>query len=432
MKEKIQGLLKDRNKILLLVPIIAGIVLIFVFFSLNTKDGSGKQDGGQSVRFEPESKEDMSVRDKVSAYDKDRREEQRNNYQLRGSEFYRNLRDRDREEYEREAAEKMQEGIGARYEDMFEDDSAESGRPYPRTALAEEISRSLEEAEKRGEVNRMLDEYVKQNRLSEEEAEILKRNKELNRKLGIADEEEEKDTVNPEVAGAVDTVPAADVHEGVFLVDSAGNRSRRPKGTDNTRSNLIRACVHGSQTIYSGTAVRLRLLEPIVLDGHEIPRNTIFYGTAGAGGSRLRVTVENIRIGSYITPVSYIIYDNDAMEGLNVPNNVKAEAKRRIASRTVSSINLPLSSIGTLTSEITSAVNAVTSATRNVLQTQLNVIKVEMKANYQIYIKEESREEKEAREKSERASMQEYIKSLEPQKTNSLKDLVRMLEEEES
>ena len=217
------------------------------------------------------------------------------------------------------------------------------------------------------------------------------------------------------------------IEEKPFLIDASGKRQRRIKDVPDIRPNLIRACVHGNQTLLSGGTVRLRLLESIIVNGQEIPKNTIFYGTAGGGGTRLRITVENIRIGSYLTPVSYIIYDNDAIEGLNIPNNLKAKAKKQAEQSLTSGIRLPLSSIGTITAEITSAINAVSQTTRQIIQSYLNLIRIDLKANYQLYIHEETKNERKAREQKEKEALRIYMKELEPKQENSLQTILDQL-----
>ncbi len=65
-------------------------------------------------------------------------------------------------------------------------------------------------------------------------------------------------------------------------------------------------------------------------------------------------------------PVSVVVFDNDAMEGLNLPNNLKASAAKRMEQGLVQNIDMPLSSIGTMASEVTSVVNATTQVAKQI------------------------------------------------------------------
>lgn len=442
MNEKIQQWIKGNNKLLMLIPLLMGAFLFLLFFLFSKEKKEEKKEKEAVTKFEPMSEEDTSVKDKITAYDRDKREEERKrNLQLRGMDFYKNMRDREQEDYERYAVEKMQRGVGNSF---YEDDYSPSGNnPYydeiedggnnPRCSrsrrYSDRIAKNLEDTERayqQQEIEDVIDEYVRRGEIKREQAEEIKKSKELYTQLGILPPEEKKASVpEPEPSSGASSEPSTE--EKPFIIDESGKRQRRMKDVPDIRPNLIRACVHGNQTLISGGTVRLRLLESIVLNGQEIPKNTIFYGTAGGGGTRLRITVENIRIGSYITPVSYIIYDNDAIEGLNIPNNLKAKAKKQAEQSLTSGIRLPLSSIGTITAEITSAINAVSQTTRQIIQSYLNLIRIDLKANYQLYIHEETKDERKAREQKEKEALRIYMKELEPKQENSLQTILDQL-----
>ena len=442
MNEKIQQWIKGNNKLLMLIPLLMGAFLFLLFFLFSKEKKEEKKEKEAVTKFEPMSEEDTSVKDKITAYDRDKREEERKrNLQLRGMDFYKNMRDREQEDYERYAVEKMQRGVGNSF---YEDDYSPSGNnPYydeiedggnnPRCSrsrrYSDRIAKNLEDTERayqQQEIEDVIDEYVRRGEIKREQAEEIKKSKELYTQLGILPPEEKKASVpEPEPSSGASSEPSTE--EKPFIIDESGKRQRRMKDVPDIRPNLIRACVHGNQTLISGGTVRLRLLESIVLNGQEIPKNTIFYGTAGGGGTRLRITVENIRIGSYITPVSYIIYDNDAIEGLNIPNNLKAKAKKQAEQSLTSGIRLPLSSIGTITAEITSAINAVSQTTRQIIQSYLNLIRIDLKANYQLYIHEETKDERKAREQKEKEALRIYMKELEPKQENTLQTVLDQL-----
>lgn len=444
MNEKIQQWIKGNNKLLMLIPLLMGAFLFLLFFLFSREKKEESKEKETVSKFEPMSEEDTSVKDKITAYDRDKKEEERRrNLQLRGMDFYKNMRDREQEDYERYAVEKMQRGVGnSFYENDYTSDDESGNNPYydeienggnnPRCSrrYSDRIAKNLEDTERayqQQEIEDVIDEYVRRGEIKREQAEEIKKNKELYTQLGILPPEEKPASTSvpepePELEASSDPI-----EEKPFLIDASGKRQRRIKDVPDIRPNLIRACVHGNQTLLSGGTVRLRLLESIIVNGQEIPKNTIFYGTAGGGGTRLRITVENIRIGSYITSVSYIIYDNDAIEGLNIPNNLKAKAKKQAEQSLTSGIRLPLSSIGTITAEITSAINAVSQTTRQIIQSYLNLIRIDLKANYQLYIHEETKNERKAREQKEKEALRIYMKELEPKQENSLQTILDQL-----
>jgi Conjugative transposon, TraM len=88
--------------------------------------------------------------------------------------------------------------------------------------------------------------------------------------------------------------------------------------------SLIRAVVHGSQTIKNGSLVKLRILEDVQLAGMLVPKNTIVYGQAtGSSSERLNINIFSISVNNTIEEVKWAVYDLDGNEGINVPSNGK-------------------------------------------------------------------------------------------------------------
>lgn len=226
-------------------------------------------------------------------------------------------------------------------------------------------------------------------------------------------EEEVKEVVQP---------VSEDTVQSRFIVEN-GKRKRRSQFSIPKKTNLIKAAIYGDQTIVSGSAVKMRLLEPLLVGGIEIPANTIFYGNASVGSSRLKISVENIRYGKYISPVSFTVFDSDAIEGLNLPNNMKAEAARRMEQGLLQGVQLPISSIGTLTSEVTSAITATTQVAKQILNQSLAQVKVHLKANYMMYIKEETEEDRQKRE-AEEAEIERMLKEMQIQQNAPVKRIL--------
>ena len=214
-----------------------------------------------------------------------------------------------------------------------------------------------------------------------------------------------------------------------IYVAENGKRMRKQQTAVPVSSNLFKACIHGDQTVVTGSTVRMRLLEDVTVAGMKIPVNTLFYGVATLGASRLDVVVSSLKVGDNINPVSFVIYDNDAMEGLNLPNNLKASAAKRMEQGLVQNIDMPLSSIGTMASEVTSVVSATTQIAKQILNMSLSQVKVHLKANYQMYIQEETKESKLKRQavQAELQRLYEEMAQQEPAKSHPLQTLIDKL-----
>ena len=282
------------------------------------------------------------------------------------------------------------------------------------SAFSDKMRQQLNDIEDQETFNQIVKEAKKEERIRKE----LEENARFRDEASGKDIEKSQENIFPKVNDSVPKVEKAS--KPTFIVEN-GKRRRRSQFTIDQKVNLIKAAIYGDQTIVSGSAVRMRLLEPLWVGGVEIPANTIFYGNASVGSTRLKITVENIRYGKYISPVAFTIYDSDAIEGLNLPNNMKAEAARKMEQGLLQGVQLPISSIGTVTSEVT----------RQILNQSLSQVKVHLKANYNMYIKEETNEDRKKREEEEaeieRLYREMQMQQNEPKKKNPLTQLIEAL-----
>ena len=81
--------------------------------------------------------------------------------------------------------------------------------------------------------------------------------------------------------------------------------------------------------------------------------------------------------------------------------------------------------------EVTSAITATTQVTRQILNQSLSQVKVHLKANYNMYIKEETNEDRKKREEEEaeieRLYREMQMQQNEPKKKNPLTQLIEAL-----
>lgn len=425
----LKQILKDKNKLLMLVPLVLAVLFTIVFFKQNKTSEKTNTEKNQAF-FEPTAEGDKKLTDKIEAYRLEEEEANRKKRELeqskvRGSDFYFNMQ-KDDDDKMKARIEKLQtdpySGVTSEYR--------EKGEKPSNTRLANKMRQQLDDIEDQETFDQIVTEAQKEERIRKE----LQRNAEFRDNLRkkyvaqAAGKKEEQKDITPKVE-VKDTVDA-NKPEPIFLVEN-GKRKRRSQFTPPQKVNLVKAAIYGDQVIVSGSSVRMRLLEPLLIAGTTIPANTLFYGQASVGASRLKIAVDNLKYGKYISPVSFTIYDSDAAEGLNLPNNLKAEAARRLEQGLLQGVQLPISSIGTVTSEVTSAITATTQVAKQIINQSLSQVKVHLKANYNLYIKEETKEDKQKREEEdaeiERLYQQMLMQQNEPQKVNPLTKLIETL-----
>lgn len=412
---KTDNFLKDKNKLLMIIPIVLGGLFLYVFFVHDTssKEVAENEKERQSVLLEPDSEAKDKALNKIEAYKQDEREEKEkqrimDESQVRGSDFYFDLQNRN-EKYDQATLEKIRKMRRDPYSDVMGEYGSSDSH------LSEQLEKQLASIEDEEELKEIIREARKNAEIRKElEQNNVYRQKIYKRIIGY--DQEKKKTENPTKPKPGSAMDSLVSNQPIYIAEN-GKRTRRQQASMPSSNTLFKACIHGDQTVVTGSTVRMRMLEDAVVCGMKIPANTLFYGVATLGANRLEVVVNNLKVGNTISPVSFVIFDNDAMEGLNLPNNMKAQAAKRMQQGLVQNIDMPLASIGTMTSEITSAVNATTQIAKQILNMKLSQVKVHLKSNYQMYIQEETKESK-LKRKAVQEELQRLYAELEENKNN--------------
>lgn len=412
---KTNNFLKDKNKLLMIIPIVLGGLFLYVFFVHDTssKEVAENEKEKQSVLLEPDSEAKDKALNKIEAYKQDEREEKEkqrimDESQVRGSDFYFDLQNRN-EKYDQATLEKIRKMRRDPYSDVMGEYGSSDSH------LSEQLEKQLASIEDEEELKEIIREARKNAEIRKElEQNNVYRQKIYKRIIGYDQEKKKAENpTKPKPGSAMDSLVS---NQPIYIAEN-GKRTRRQQASMPSSNTLFKACIHGDQTVVTGSTVRMRMLEDAVVCGMKIPANTLFYGVATLGANRLEVVVNNLKVGNTISPVSFVIFDNDAMEGLNLPNNMKAQAAKRMQQGLVQNIDMPLASIGTMTSEITSAVNATTQIAKQILNMKLSQVKVHLKSNYQMYIQEETKESK-LKRKAVQEELQRLYAELEENKNN--------------
>lgn len=95
--------------------------------------------------------------------------------------------------------------------------------------------------------------------------------------------------------------------------------------------NTIAACVHGTQTVTDGQALRIRLLEPMRVGGRLVPKGTVITGLTRLQGERMEVEIEAVSHNGNVLPVELEVYSTDGQKGILVPNSLENDAVKEIA-----------------------------------------------------------------------------------------------------
>lgn len=176
-----------------------------------------------------------------------------------------------------------------------------------------------------------------------------------------------------------------------FIAGFAGERNRNfntPVGkTLNSDRNTIPACVHGTQTVSDGQALRIRLLEPMVVDDRFIPKGTVLVGGTRIQGERLDIVINAVEYKGSVIPVELEVYDADGQQGILVPNSMEYDAAREIAANMGTSMGSSINISTDAGAQIASDVGkGVIQGVSQYISKKMQTVKITLKAGHRLLL----------------------------------------------
>lgn len=169
-----------------------------------------------------------------------------------------------------------------------------------------------------------------------------------------------------------------DERNGFYSLDDGGADA-------SAEITAIPAVIHETQTLVNGATVKLRLTKDVYINGSLIPSGMFVFGEAALNGDRLTVEVSSIRSGNALFPVKLKVFDMDGMEGVNIPGAISRDAAKQSGDRTIQGLGMT-----TLDPSLAAqAASAGIELTRNLLSRKVKLIKVQVKAGYQVLLRDE-------------------------------------------
>lgn len=158
-----------------------------------------------------------------------------------------------------------------------------------------------------------------------------------------------------------------------------------------SRRNAIRAYVHSDQVVMAGSTLKMRLGEDCLTDdGRRVRKDSPVYGEVRKiDGERVIVEIRIVNVGGNILPFKKEVYSSDAMEGIYVPGNAKAEINKDATAGAVDGTNPQITGGLDMGSQlIAGGVNSVVNATKQAASKNIKKVKVTIKTNYAVFLME--------------------------------------------
>ena len=141
----------------------------------------------------------------------------------------------------------------------------------------------------------------------------------------------------------------------------------------------IKAVINTSQTVQTGSIVKLRLTQDMYVGGVRVPANSFIYGPCAINGERVDIQLTNAIVDGQIYPIDLSVYDgSDGLAGLYVPGAITRDVLKQNMSQGVSGVNL-----ATLDPSLgAQAMAAGIETAKNLLSQKIRIVKVTLTAGH--------------------------------------------------
>ena len=263
------------------------------------------------------------------------------------------------------------------------------------TSREEELLRRIKELEKRQNMEPSQEQSLEEKMaLMEKSYELAARyNGKQTPSVTPTDDRKDRTSVKPvkRIRQEVVSSLAQPVSDGDFIAGTSEERStgfHTPVGrTPVSDRNTIAACVHGTQTVSDGQALRVRLLEAMAVDDRLIPKGRVLTGRTRIQGERMDVVITNVEYQGTVIPVELEVYDADGQQGILVPNSLEYDAVREIAAGMGGSMGSSISISTDAGAQIASDLGkGVIQGVSQYITKKMSTVKVTLKAGHRLLL----------------------------------------------
>lgn len=263
------------------------------------------------------------------------------------------------------------------------------------TSREEELLRRIKELEKRQNMEPSQEQSLEEKMaLMEKSYELAARyNGKQTLSVTPTDDRKDRTSVKPvkRIRQEVVSSLAQPVSDGDFIPGTSEERNtsfHTPVGrTPVSDRNTIAACVHGTQTVSDGQALRVRLLEAMAVDDRLIPKGAVLTGGTRIQGERMDVVITNVEYQGTVIPVELEVYDADGQQGILVPNSLEYDAVREIAAGMGGSMGSSISISTDAGAQIASDLGkGVIQGVSQYITKKMSTVKVTLKAGHRLLL----------------------------------------------
>lgn len=149
---------------------------------------------------------------------------------------------------------------------------------------------------------------------------------------------------------------------------------------------MITAIIDEDVMGYSGSRIRLRLLEEIYAGESLLAKGTYLYARiSGFSEQRVQLEISSVLFGGKILPIKLLVYDTDGLPGLYVPASAFREFSKGLGSSPVQGFNT-MGSSQNQNEFVMSTVDKLFQSTSSAIANMVRKNRAKLKYNNQVFL----------------------------------------------
>lgn len=156
-------------------------------------------------------------------------------------------------------------------------------------------------------------------------------------------------------------------------------------------TNTIRAVVQGTQSILSGSELKMKLINDVYINGVRIPKGNVITGIASLNGERLNVSIDQIQYANYLFPVQLAVYDLTGLEGIRIEGALSRDVAKQSGSSAIQNMDLAILDPSIAAQAATAGIEF----TKSLIGKKTKLIRVTVKSGHQVLLMDENQKNNE-------------------------------------
>ena len=153
--------------------------------------------------------------------------------------------------------------------------------------------------------------------------------------------------------------------------------------------NAVQAVIYETQKAFSGSTIKLKLMDDVYINGMLIPKGNFIFGTGTINEDRLLILIKTILYKNNLLPVDLSVFDLDGIEGIYIPGSITNNVKKQTTNDAIQNIGL-----NSLNPTIgAQAISTGIEAGKSLLTRKTKATKITVKAGYHVLLKNNNSEQ---------------------------------------